>query len=112
MKQLEGQAWRTVLSQHLGCKFQASLAKAANLSGRTVQNILKRGNPSGSTLESIAKALGIAKWELLKEVEDLVQVSKDGFPSAPITDSTNPIEQKSSDSAGISDDTDSANSVK
>lgn len=97
MKRLEGSSWRIVLSQHLGARFVKPLALRAKLSSRTVHNLLTRGGPSASTLEAIAAVLGVAKWELLKEVEDeqLELASNVGLHPAPITDSTIPNVQES-----------------
>lgn len=100
----EGQAWRKVLSQHVGLRWQSALASKAGISLNTIHNLITKGNPSGSTLRAIASALGVAGWELLKEVEDEVAVCCSSSQSAPITDSPTRIEQKSSDSAGIGGD--------
>lgn len=103
----EGRAWRKVLSQHVGLRWQSALASKAGISLNTIHNLVTKGNPSGSTLRAIASALGVAGWELLKEVNDEVVASKSDFQSPPITDSTPPIEQKSSDSSGIAGDSES-----
>jgi len=72
LKKLEGQAYRTVLSQHLGRRFQRALATRAHLSTTTIQRILQRGGPSAAVLRSITAVLGCEDWELLKEVRDVM----------------------------------------